>query len=98
MAKKDTKLNGTEEERKDLYILQLKIVALNNKLDAMQSRQTALAAESGAISTAIPKIEEERNKLLNEYKPRYTELKSNMEVPEGSELNLETGEVVATTR
>jgi DNA repair exonuclease SbcCD ATPase subunit len=96
MTKKDKDSNGTAEETKDLFILQLKIVALNNRVEAMTQRKNALAQELNMLAVKAPEAEQERDKLLATYRPRYEELKSKLEVPEGSELNLETGEVVAS--
>lgn len=93
---KDKDGNGTAEETKDLFILQLKIVALNSRVEAMTQRRNAIANELNMLTLKQPEAEQERNKLLAEYKPRYEELKTKMEVPEGSEVNLETGEVVAS--
>ena len=92
---KEASSNG-DTERNELFVQQLKIVALNSRLEAINQRQQAILAESSLIEVKKPEVERERDALLAEYKPRYEKLKTKMEVPEGSDLNLETGEVVAS--
>ena len=93
MTKKDKEANGTDQERTNLYITQLKIVALNNRVEALKQHQRATSAELNLVATRLPEVEKERDQLLNAYKPAYEKLKAKLEVPEGHELNLETGEV-----
>jgi hypothetical protein len=96
MTKKNDNGKTSDQERNELFIQQLKIVALNSRLDALMQRQQALVAESNLIAVRKPEMERERSALLSSYQTRYEQLKKTLEVPEGHELNLETGEVVAS--
>jgi hypothetical protein len=87
--------NGSVEmERLQLYTTQLKIVALNNRVEAMKQRQQAINMEAAIIPDKLKAAEEEGKRLIEIYRSGYDKLKETMEVPEGKEVNLETGELV----
>lgn len=95
MANKKKEDNGVSEmERLQLFNKQLKIRALNSQLQAIDQRQNAIAVELEILPTKKAEIEKQRDALLGEYQPEYAAMKEAVGVPEGSELNLETGEVV----
>ena len=93
--------NGTEKTdgvtelvRLKLFNQQLKIVALSNRLEALNQRKQSISLELSVIPEKIKTAEDEQKKLLEDYKSRYAKLKEEAGVPDGHELNLETGEIV----
>ncbi len=88
------KKENADMERLLLFTKQMKIRTLNADLNSFQNRQNALAMELDAIPKKAQEAQEQRDKLLEEYKQEYTTMKEAAGVPEGSELNLETGEIV----
>jgi len=94
MTKKIDETNVAEKVRTELYIKQLKIVALNSRMEALKQRQNAISAELNVLSIRVPETEAELKQMLEVYKPEYENLKKKLEVPTDHELNLETGEFV----
>ena len=87
--------NGVEElERLKLYTTQLKIRALNSQLEAFQQRRNAIMVEIETLPKKMTEAQQQRDELLQGYQEEYTAMKEQAGVPEGHELNLETGEVV----
>jgi len=86
--------NGAKLQRLELYTQQLKIVALQNRIEAIKQRQQALTMEASLIPERLKAAEDEQKKMLEAYQAEYAKLKEELEVPEGHEINLETGEVV----
>jgi len=92
MTKKKATVNETE--RLKLYAKQLKIRTLNAQLEAFQQRRNAIAVELDVLPKRADEAQQQRDVLLQEYQQEYTTMKEAAGVPEGSELNLETGETV----
>lgn len=89
------KNNGIDEmDRLQLFNQQLKIRALNSQLQAVEQRQNAIAVELEVLPAKKAEIEKQRDELLGEYQTAYGAMKEAAGVPDGHELNLETGEVV----
>lgn len=89
--------NGTklsETELLKLQNLRLKVNALDNRLEAMKQRQNAIMIELQVIPGKLKEAEQEREQLADAFNSAYTTAKETAEVPEGMELNLETGEAV----
>ncbi len=83
-----------EVDRLRLLNKQLKIRTLSAQLEAITQRQTAIAVEMEVLPTKKTELEKQRDELFEEYKKEYVEMKETAGVPEGSDLNLETGELV----
>ena len=83
-----------ETERLTAFNLQLKIVALNSQIEAFNQRAISLQTELEVLPKKIQEAQEQRNELAGQYQKVYAELKESYGVPEGHEINLETGLVV----
>ena len=94
MSQKKNNDGGGEIDRLKLFAKQLKIRTLNAQLEAITQRQTAIAVEMEMLPTRKNDLGQQRDVLLEEYKVEYVAMKEAASVPEGSELNLETGELV----
>ncbi len=98
MAKKNKKSAVAEKERlSEVYITRLKVQVLQGNIEAFQQRQRALAIELEVIPKKLADAEAQRADLLASYQAAYQQLKDDMELEEGQEVNLETGEVVSPT-
>jgi len=99
MTKKKEDIDQSFElERLKVYATQLKVVALNAQLDSIQQRHNAIQIEISLLPTKAQEVQKQRDALLEQYKEDYTALKKAAGVPEGSDLNLETGEIVESPK
>jgi hypothetical protein len=94
MATKKKDNGVSEMDRITLYNKQLKIRTLNAQLEAIKQRRGSIAMELQVLPKQEEEAKQQRDALLNEYQNEYTAMKEAAGVPEGHELNLETGEVV----
>jgi len=88
----------SEADRLKVYATQLKVSALTAQLEALKQRQNAIMVEINALPERTKQVEEQRTALLEQFKVDYVALKEAVGVPEGKELNLETGEFVDAQR
>jgi vacuolar-type H+-ATPase subunit D/Vma8 len=77
-----------------LYTTQLKIRTLTAQMEALQQRRNALILEAETLPKKLQDVQTQRESLVKEYQADYSAMKSAMGVPDGNEINLETGEVI----
>jgi len=83
-----------KQEQQELFVLQLKMAALAKQVGVFEERQARLSTEAQLLETNKLLVSRDHEELRAIYKPRYDKLKKVLEVPEGKELNLETGDTV----
>jgi len=81
-------------QRLQVFNTQLKIRMLHSQAETLNQRHSSLLLELDVIPKKLKELEEQRNELVDEYNESYTALKEEMDVPAGTEINLETGELV----
>ncbi len=84
----------TATARLQVFNTQLKVRMLHAQGEALSQRHSSLLLELEMIPKKLKELEDQRNELVDEFNEGYKALKEEMDVPEGSEINLETGEVV----
>lgn len=84
----------TETARLQVYNTQLKVRMLHAQAEALTQRHSSLMLELDMLPKKLKELENQRNELVDEFNKGYKALKEEMDVPEGSEVNLETGEII----
>jgi len=92
----DNKVNDNvnNEQRTTVHNLQLKILLINTQLELIQQRRNAITLEMDVLPVKTNDLQKRRKELVVEFKDKYEKLKSIMNVPDNSELDLETGKIV----
>jgi len=67
-------------------------------VEAIRQRRDNLATELRVIPERLEKAEKDAESKKSAFESAYKELKEEFEVPDGKELNFETGEFVDTNR
>ncbi|MCP3685844.1 MAG: hypothetical protein GY861_24610 [bacterium] len=83
-----------EVERLRLLNQRLKYGVVETQFEAVKQRQNALTIELRAMPVQMKEMQETLNTMSADFNEAYIAAKKKYEVPEGYELNLETGEVV----
>jgi len=76
-----------------LQNLRLRISVLDGKTEALSQRRQAIAIEMQVIPDRLEETKKARETLASEFTAAYTAAKKELNVPEGKELDLETGKI-----
>jgi len=77
-----------------LQNVRLRVSVVDGKLEALTQRRQALAVELQILPERLEEAKKNREKLAAEFTSAYEAAKKELNVPEGKEINLETGEIV----
>lgn len=86
------KLELKEDQFLKIDNLRLKFQNSLTALEALTQRRNALSVEAQVLPERIKKAEESKDALQKQFEAEYTKLKEELEVPEGLELNFESGQ------
>lgn len=87
--------NLEETELLKLQNLRLRVSAADSRIEAIRQRQNALMIELNVLPDKLKESEAQRKELADAFTTAYASAKESAEIPEGMELNLETGEQFA---
>lgn len=76
-----------------LQNLRLRVSAIDGKIEAIQQRSQALAIEMQVLPGKLEEAKAAREKQATEFQSAYTAAKEELEIPEGMDINLETGKI-----
>ncbi len=77
-----------------LQNMRLRVAALDGKAEAITQRGQALSIEMQVLPSKLEEVKKERESKAQEFTAAYTAAKEELEVPEGMEIDLETGKLV----
>ena len=91
----ETKDQTLEElELLKLQNMRLHVSSLDGRLEATKQRHQALSVEMQILPEKLQQIQKEREAKAQEFNNAYAAAKEKLEVPEGKEIDLETGSIV----
>lgn len=100
MSKKDdrasTEKSGplSREQLLELQLLNQKAHRLVAQLEALSQRKAALALEMNILPEKEKELQSQRDTMLTQLRDMYAKAKAQAGIPDGMELDIETGEAV----
>jgi hypothetical protein len=88
----DKKTELTREQLLELQVLNHKAGKLQAQIEMINQRKSALAMEMNILPEREKQVKAQLDEVVKQLQEQYTKAKQLAQIPEGQELNIETGE------